>query len=1499
MDFPPNLPSFNTFNVQRPVDNLRVEHDNVIDKLVQKAEALKRAMEKALDVQENRPSNDIQTILATAKSFGPVDTVDSVAQIYPRKMLETESSPQITEMPRSSPPPVYATEAVKRIPLEMLLCVDSLDAIKLKVSNAKSSANVYIQHKALFTTTSLLSPWKKVSVFTRKVPFTYSISQPFELNGSTLVYLKTKQMILEVWMKLSTESHLVGLAKLRLSCFAHLLHNKAISDIQAGDNPFASKFYDNVVIKNPFDGSTMGLMACSIWIGDATQIRTIQLKQFEARRIQAWWRGCNARRNPLPHCRKDDLKFTEQAQQVDLDTINNIEAERDSCNKPTDQDASKRNELKVDGHQRKYFRSDDDAARKIQGAFRRFKEQLDSTDWMNAQPQVQHDENIEEQLIIDQETIDILNQPVLQQGFPKDIKPGDYYYRVALEITQPCPISGGMEIRYSLHGTMSSLWWDTYSPALSSRNEHVLVDTASSTLLNLEIWSPHDSFLGSAVLNMPHFAVQELSVPIKWARQDYHDVEFLPLRVHHSKEILNAKHDSTAKISKPLPATATICVEISSLDIFTDTSDWNVFLTFSIVIGNELHPLSKTAEYNTEYHQYISYKSSPHFLLESPMTSVKIEEHVVIHPALLESMQTNEMTIQVYHYVMNMDILIGKASIPLATLLYRKRGIHGIFPLDQGALYPGRMEVHIFFLHNHDPLIENDIVLPESTPSNERRVPNRQSDQTFSIHDYDFLLDESLDKFDHQNVGNADSIVRTENMQTSKEKYLDELTSSSDLQDGDVHQSTVIRIEEARNLGMLDGKPPNVSATFFWEGKEYNTPVCFGSTCPEWSYENYFRTEFHEKEFKVSIYHHDTITDSTIPIGQATVDMSILKWTKEICGWYHILDKQNTSNGQLKISIGPTSKHDLSTSNDDKVQDDSLSLHELRDLVQSLKVMDASLKQVVPFQHGSQVYSDIMESKEYDSIPNVPDIASHESDHHQTSCQNSLEVPHSRDEEVHEDETRTAPIQSTGGQNPNQVMIVDESPNETSESWDDEFLDMNALNIHGSPIDEPFDFSNDENTDDEVGRRMISGTLNNGRTDYDIDSATSLKEPNDFHAECDEMVIDDAKNSETLKSNHSSEHLLDLDVESTFLGVQGHLAFDDHTKLVDMNVPEIVSSRFSLDNESNYGLDAASLSSLSRVSEGSVKLDIRELEVFAPQQPSRSEINASFPTTPLTSSLGKAQEVLLLQVLEAMEDMKTEIAALVKKNEEIAHQLSEMPSLVADSCSASRVSTCQTDTIDFGTIKSNDVPSPESPRKNDASSPPNLSQEKENDKACVEPLQESVSKETQTISSSTATKSTATSPSLTTSSTLPSDSTVNYIEEIVESASTQNQIQSTNLPDSTPPIFGSYWSDFAHSPRLRESTSHLTIPSLVCAPNTYSQRLEHVNDFASHSGRHWSRETPLEHLPRVFRSTNKIDAEPKPASRPLFDSETERIARIMSGNLEQWMENDSSDEECL
>ncbi|CAK4090348.1 unnamed protein product [Aphanomyces euteiches] len=344
MDFPPNLPSFNTFNVQRPVDNLRVEHNNVIEKLVQKAEALKRAMEKALDVQENRPSNDIQTILATAKSFGPVDTVDSVTQIYPRKMLETESTPQITEMPRPSPPPVYAKEAVKRIPLEMLLCVD---AIKLKVSNAKSSANVYIQHKALFTTTSLMSPWKKVSEFTRKVPFTYSISQPFELNGSTLVFLKTKPMILEVWMKQSTESHLVGLAKLRLSCFAHLLHNKAISEIQAGEDPFASKVYDNVVIKNPFDGSTMGLMACSIWIGDATQIRTIQLKQFEAQRIQAWWRGCNARRkNPLPHCRKDDLKFTEEAQQVDLDTINNIEAERDSFNKPTDQDASKRNELK-------------------------------------------------------------------------------------------------------------------------------------------------------------------------------------------------------------------------------------------------------------------------------------------------------------------------------------------------------------------------------------------------------------------------------------------------------------------------------------------------------------------------------------------------------------------------------------------------------------------------------------------------------------------------------------------------------------------------------------------------------------------------------------------------------------------------------------------------------------------------------------------------------------------------------------------------------------------------------------------------------------------------------------------------------------------------------------------------------------------------------------------------------------------------------------------------
>ncbi|RHY32427.1 hypothetical protein DYB32_002585 [Aphanomyces invadans] len=55
---------------------------------------------------------------------------------------------------------------------------------------------------------------------------------------------------------------------------------------------------------------------------------------------------------------------------------------------------------------------------------------------------------------------------------------------------------------------------------------------------------------------------------------------------------------------------------------------------------------------------------------------------------------------------------------------------------------------------------------------------------------------------------------------------------------------------------------------------------------------------------------------------------------------------------------------------------------------------------------------------------------------------------------------------------------------------------------------------------------------------------------------------------------------------------------------------------------------------------------------------------------------------------------------------------------------------------------------------------------------------------------------------------------------------------------------------------------------------------------------------PCIRLPHAFRFTNRMDGDqPKPTARALFDSETERIAKIMCGNLQQWLDHDSSSDD--
>ncbi|RHY01922.1 hypothetical protein DYB28_001904 [Aphanomyces astaci] len=374
---------------------------------------------------------------------------------------------------------------------------------------------------------------------------------------------------------------------------------------------------------------------------------------------------------------------------------------------------------------------------KIQRAYRRWRDMATMAhaflDWTTDEENHMSTEDTPS-FDIDLDTIQLLNDPApprLEQASPckgHDVLPspladphhqntptGDKLsWRLVLELAEPCPLHRGIEVTYLFQDTTSSLWWDSHSTALSSRNEHEYIDEGLDLLIEFALWGSGESTnpIGHATLNVSTLTKSKQEVvqlPITWTEPPLHPllphfsdkIASLPLRVQcamHQKSSLavyspktsNSVATSVVSSTTLLPATATICVQITSIDMLGAVSvvGWHVFFRCVVPVGVRVHPKATgSTEYDTAQGQFLSIQTSPTILLTCGKVHVEFEHHVVIHPELLEAMQEQAKdggaVVHLYRHVMDMEILMGTVSIPLAALLYRRQGIRGAFAFDQ------------------------------------------------------------------------------------------------------------------------------------------------------------------------------------------------------------------------------------------------------------------------------------------------------------------------------------------------------------------------------------------------------------------------------------------------------------------------------------------------------------------------------------------------------------------------------------------------------------------------------------------------------------------------------------------------------------------------------------------------------------------------------------------------------------------------------------------------
>ncbi|KAF0766943.1 hypothetical protein AaE_002880, partial [Aphanomyces astaci] len=1103
-------------------------HASDVTSLLHKGEALRRAMQRAMDEPHDR-AIDIPTILASAKSFGPVD-LDRTVTSWPVQTMNM--SPVYTrELPtaghrRLPNPPLVAPHANDTAtPLEMLLRVDWLRDIRLQASSSDAQQHdptrVYVTHKALvppctpFTSESKRIPHASLST---TIALGYQAVLPCGVLNQALIHLfDAHQLVVEVWTTTSArDAQLLGLGKLSLKVFAHavkydtvqLVQNKAagVDRRTLHRSPCIGMTHDCINIKNPFTGAAVGSITCTRALGTRDQIRGFQTELAAVHSIQAWWRGRHVFRR-----HRSQLTPSPQATLPAPDSVTVATHDPSPTSFPDD-DSNHKFELArpastidnsnvmqpSDEHEnRKTVQQHVSAVIKIQRAYRRWRDMATMAhaflDWTTDEENHMSTEDTPS-FDIDLDTIQLLNDPApprLEQASPckgHDVLPspladphhqntptGDKLsWRLVLELAEPCPLHRGIEVTYLFQDTTSSLWWDSHSTALSSRNEHEYIDEGLDLLIEFALWGSGESTnpIGHATLNVSTLTKSKQEVvqlPITWTEPPLHPllphfsdkIASLPLRVQcamHQKSSLavyspktsNSVATSVVSSTTLLPATATICVQITSIDMLGAVSvvGWHVFFRCVVPVGVRVHPKATgSTEYDTAQGQFLSIQTSPTILLTCGKVHVEFEHHVVIHPELLEAMQEQAKdggaVVHLYRHVMDMEILMGTVSIPLAALLYRRQGIRGAFAFDQrDEVHCGRLGVAVHFLHRR---VESDppgatSILRQPTIDPPLKSFSDQ-DPSRSIHDIDFLLDE--------NVTHDDDVVAP--------------MDTEDTNDARGHEQPlmIVVIEEARNLHHEVSARPHTYTSFQWGTTHYETPAVEASCNPTWMHE--IRLEAADRPSSKVAMHVWDQRKSLLPplwIGQATIDLTLLQWTHEICGWYHITDATDRSKGQLKVRFnmvrGPRPEADIAFDRprvgapfDHEGGDEALT-NALQLMVNSVTAMDMS-----------RTHHDRL-NQAAASEAAVREISANGRSCTMSSCSTAeFDQTVSRDHQCSistSDDVCLVPsliLEGTDGHDDtSMVSHHEDDPTRhfgQPSAWnDDELLDMNALEIHGS-----------------------------------------------------------------------------------------------------------------------------------------------------------------------------------------------------------------------------------------------------------------------------------------------------------------------------------------------------------------------------------------------------------------------------------------------------------------
>ncbi|ETW05638.1 hypothetical protein H310_03364 [Aphanomyces invadans] len=1503
--------------------------NTALSTLLQKGEALRRSMQRAMEQHENDNNiSDIPAILASAKSFGPVDLSLTTSE----SLRTNRATPMYTcglpicdaNRPHPSSPSPLLDQGMVDTPMEMLLRVDLLRVQGSSVQGL-CSVNVYVTHKALQPTTKeYISMPKRVRItmdprVSAVVALEHQAVFPCVLTPALVHVFDTHQIVVEVRVQTPCDSpaHLLGLAKIPLKPFAHAFRNKTAVDSQISHrDPYVGVPNTLLPVKNPFTGTVVGSITCTTALGTTHQIASFRARHVGARKIQAWWKGrCAFRRyqaqlvnvykpllSPVPRPTTEPSSDEKGLDDAMVTTV-------------ADGTIVEKDQARVAA-----------ATRRIQRVYRHWKQQRshknDSAmlDWSDVTHEpASPDEEAMPTLTfdIDEDTIKLLNDPVSMHSMdagdagsismqdsilkgslqPTRVDPSSgTSWRLMMELAQQCPQPGGIELRYVFYNTEFTLWWDHSSSLLSTRNYHTYDDSHHlHPVVLFEMSSLQHGQLGHATLHVTNLAssVAVVWIPVTWTHPTLDPIQSLPLRIQHTNDKTLAI--TTVTSTKLLPATSIIRTQVTSMHMLdTQVNEWQVFFKFIMEVGVELHPNTTTVEFDTTLRQYVSYQASPTVALTSERLAflAQFDEYVVISPALLESMQDRGVTIQVYRHVVDMDILIGTVSVPLASLLYRTEGIRGIFPFQErdGVHNNGRLGVTVQFLHHN---------VDSTNPT--RPAPRVSVDHPSTLKDFHVTSTLPVEIPAGQSIHDIDFL-------------LDETSSESAMIDSPSHYTLSVSIEEARNLhtATLSSRLPNVNASFQWGPTRFETSVAEATRNPIWMAQFQLDAMMPEmtSDLVIQVWDRPSSATTTL-VGQASIDLALLKWTKEICGWYHLMDTTGNAQGQLKVRIQnsgvpgpqrqtPSTPAEQVDNHDDEVEKISI----LKLLVKNLTDLDASLTE----RH-------LEENSDFTSI-----LAQHESatsrakdaDSNDATIVTSMSALPSPTVEVHAATCLALDVaQEYESCTPVHVdtlpMSKDEETDDGQSTWDNGDFDVNALEIYGShrsdsgedlpsatPPQSPTTLKHEDHKD---AFTMEPNSTPDGNSD--------ARDSDAFHTRDTIYSVPTA-----LPSPRQERATCSAELKST-CGDPEEVCSDSQTSAPTTAPQGQVSSHWTDDGDEPFNLndlnvhiqpsvnDSASANCVDRAHAcGRSRMDIHELDALP------VSFSHDIPDLPANGSMTPVNHPVLYQVLEVMHGLQSQISSLVHQNEAMAVKIAQIPLLVAESCSdrltASHASLSDLrDTSASVCVPTSDVPRdtihraiqidastqsevPEiavppihdEPRPIQQITPRQVCEPTEEQKFCPVPLASDGVRSNHHFNPNTKLPD------------LHEHGDTNHVKVVSEA------LDNSDHQGGQPQFIRNL---------DRSVTAYMSPPSAAMYAST-SNAPPGVLRTDLFSSRRWTGlgddNEPCIRLPHAFRFTNRMDGDqPKPTARALFDSETERIAKIMCGNLQQWLDHDSSSDD--